>query len=341
MHEELTRRQGLAWCFGALGVPGMLLCAGAPWPWVLAAGCCAATYYIIIETLRRSAGTDDLCTLTRRAFGGAGRGILVLGAIWTVTALSETARQSAVAFPEGAEAALCAPILLGLCAFGGQKGTRALARAAAVLAPVLAMLEAAVLLSALPQVRWEWCAPWGDASWLWRVLPSLLLPSAVLYLPRREERVGTSWGMLAALALLPAVGAVVTTGCISPQVAAEEPLAFYTLSKSVRVLGVMERLEPVVSAVEYLSFFCIAALLSAAAGAMVRAAFGASAATSRWLSGVICAAALGLVLLPVELPVWVRTAGASTFWGMVPVVALVVVGVKKGGEKTKKGVDKW
>ena len=38
MEADLTRRQQLAWCFGALGVPAMLLCAAAAWQWVLLAG---------------------------------------------------------------------------------------------------------------------------------------------------------------------------------------------------------------------------------------------------------------------------------------------------------------
>ena len=77
MEADLTRRQQLAWCFGALGVPAMLLCAAAAWQWVLLAGALAALYYIIVWRLWVRAGQKPLPVLVRDAFGGAGRGIEV------------------------------------------------------------------------------------------------------------------------------------------------------------------------------------------------------------------------------------------------------------------------
>ena len=91
----MTRRQQLAWCFGALGVPVMLLCASASWQWVLAAGAIAAGYYIIVWRLWARAGQRPLTDLTGQAFGAAGRGASLLAALWTLTALADTARRSA------------------------------------------------------------------------------------------------------------------------------------------------------------------------------------------------------------------------------------------------------
>ena len=69
MEADLTRRQQLAWCFGALGVPAMLLCASAAWQWVLVAGACAALYYIIVWRLWVRAGQKPLPGLACEAFG--------------------------------------------------------------------------------------------------------------------------------------------------------------------------------------------------------------------------------------------------------------------------------
>ena len=84
MEADLTRRQQLAWCFGALGVPAMLLCASAAWQWVLVAGACAALYYIIVWRLWVRAGQKPLPGLACEAFGGAGRGVLIAAALWTL-----------------------------------------------------------------------------------------------------------------------------------------------------------------------------------------------------------------------------------------------------------------
>lgn len=176
MEADLTRRQQLAWCFGALGVPAMLLCASAAWQWVLVAGACAALYYIIVWRLWVRAGQKPLPGLACEAFGGAGRGILIAAALWTLTALADTARRSAAAFPESREGLLCGVVLLILCAASGTRGVRASARAAAVLAPVLAVIHAVLLLTALGQVNLRWCAPWGEASQLFTLFPACRLP---------------------------------------------------------------------------------------------------------------------------------------------------------------------
>lgn len=334
MEADMTRRQQLAWCFGALGVPVMLLCASASWQWVLAAGAIAAGYYIIVWRLWARTGQRPLTDLTGQAFGAAGRGASLLAALWTLTALADTARRSAAAFPESDEGALCGVVLLILCAASGARGVRAAARCAAVLAPVLAILHLALLLTALGQVRLAWCAPWGEPSQLLTLLPALLLPSMTLGLPRKPDGGAAPYGMLAVLALAPAVFAVVTSGCLSPELAQADQLPFYTLSKSLSILSVMERLEPLVSAVLFLSFFVLAALLTQSCAALFCAGVGRSDAP-RWLTPGICALALVLGWVACPLPGWLSGGGAAAFWGILPAVTLLVVAVKKDRKNRK------
>lgn len=334
MEADLTRRQQLAWCFGALGVPAMLLCASAAWQWVLLAGALAALYYIIVWRLWVRAGQKPLPVLARDAFGGVGRGILIAAALWTLTALGDTARRSAAAFPESREGLLCGVVLLILCAASGTRGVRASARAAAVLAPVLAVIHAVLLLTALGQVKLTWCAPWGEASQLFTLFPALLLPSAALCLPRTPDGGRLPWAMLAVLALAPAAFAVVTSGCLSPQVAQADALPFYTLAKSLSLLSVMERLEPLASAVLYLSFFALAALLTQSCAALFCGGLRRSDAP-RWLAPGICALALAFGWLACPLPGWLSGGGAAVFWGALPLLTLLVVAVKKDRKKQK------
>ncbi len=334
MEADMTRRQQLAWCFGALGVPAMLLCASAAWQWVLAAGALAALYYIIVWQLWVRAGQKPLPALACEAFGGAGRGILTAAALWTLTALADTARRSAAAFPESREGLLCGAVLLILCAASGTRGVRTSARAAAVLAPVLAVIHAMLLLTALGQVNLQWCAPWGETSQLYALVPALLLPSAALSLPRTPDGGRLPWMMLGTLALAPAAFAVVTSGCLSPQLVQADALPFYTLAKSLSILSVMERLEPLVSAVLYLSFFALSALLTQSCAALFCGALRRDDAP-RWLAPAVCALALAFGWVACPLPGWLSGGGAAVFWGVFPLAALLVVAVKKDRKKQK------
>ena len=211
---------------------------------------------------------------------------------------------------------------------------RASARAAAVLAPVLAVIHAVLLLTALGQVNLRWCAPWGEASQLFTLFPALLLPSAALCLPRTPDGGRLPWAMLAVLALAPAAFAVVTSGCLSPQVAQADALPFYTLAKSLSLLSVMERLEPLVSAVLYLSFFALAALLTQSWAALFCGGLRRSDAP-RWLAPSICALALAFGWFVCPLPGWLSGGGAAVFWGALPLLTLLVVAVKKDRKKQK------
>ena len=173
-----------------------------------------------------------------------------------------------------------------------------------------AAIAVLLLLTALGQVKLTWCAPWGEASQLFTLFPALLLPSAALCLPRTPDGGRLPWAMLAVLALAPAAFAVVTSGCLSPQVAQADALPFYTLAKSLSLLSVMERLEPLVSAVLYLSFFALAALQTQSCAALFCGGLRRSDAP-RWLAPGICALALAFGWLACPLPGWLSGGGAG------------------------------
>ena len=140
--------------------------------------------------------------------------------------------------------------------------------------------------------------------------------------------------MLGVLALAPAAFAVVTSGCLSPQVAQADSLPLYTLAKSLSILSVMERLEPLVSAVLYLSFFALAALLTQSCAALFCGGLRRDDAP-RWLAPGICALALAFGWVACPLPGWLSGGGAAVFWGVFPLVTLLVVAVKKDRKKQK------
>ena len=341
MHSEMTRRQELAWIFAAVSAPVVMRCANLPWQWVLAACAFAALYYIIICILRLLHGGErSLTELAQEAFGGVGgRMLLLLSAVWTLLAAAKAAEGSALAFPNGREAGLSGIVLLALAALAGRKGTGATARCAAVLAPILAAMYALFLAAAAPQLHTPWCAPWGTPKAGFAALEAMLLPSAALFLKRRPAEKRIPGVMLPILVLAPPTFALMTSGCLSPQVTAQEPLAFYTLSKSLHLFSFMQRFEPLVSTMLYVGLFCMTALLTQSGCAMLRPLIRAEH-TDRWLPSAFCAAAFALSFVTSRLPQWIFDVAPTVFWGIFPLLTLLVVYAKKVRKKAKKRVDK-
>ncbi|MBQ5749417.1 MAG: hypothetical protein IIV87_04590 [Oscillospiraceae bacterium] len=336
----MNRRQRLAWVFASASAPVVMVFARAPWQWALVSGAIAVIYYYIVCRLHKAFA--DGCTLGAlacEAFGGFGRILLVLGAAWTLLAAADTATGSAAAFAGEQERRLSGTVLLVLAAYGSVKGTTALARCAAVLAPILAAIYTVILFAAMPQIEWAWCRAWGSPWPVLENLPVLLLPSAALFLRSRFERRRVS-AVLAALGVAPALLAFVTVGCLSPQLAVEEEAAFYTLSKSMSLFSVMERFEPLVCAVLYLGFFCLLTLLVQSCAAMLWRAVKRNDDAPGWVGAVCCAAIFLLRLIPARLSKEVFGVGAAVFWGIFPLLTLLVVAVKISAKKVKKGVDK-
>lgn len=340
MHSEMTRRQELAWVFAAVSAPVVMRCANLPWQWVLAACAFAALYYIIICILRLLHGGErSLTELAQEAFGNVGgRVLLLLSAAWTLLAAAKAAEGSALAFPNGREAGLSGIVLLALAALAGRKGTAATARCAAVLAPILAAMYALFLAAAAPQLHTPWCAPWGTPKAGFAALEAMLLPSAVLFLRRRPSEKRVPGAMLLTLVLAPPTFALMTSGCLSPQVTAQEPLAFYTLGKSLHLFSFMQRFEPLVSTMLYVGLFCMTALLTQSGCAMLRPLTGKNA--EPWLAPAFCAAAFVLSFVTSRLPARIFDVCPAVFWGILPILTLLVVYLKKVRKKAKKGVDK-
>lgn len=127
-----------------------------------------------------------------------------------------------------------------------------------------------------------------------------------------------------ALLLGGAARALCAAGTLSPRVAGEEAFAVYTMAKSVSVFGVMERLEPVVSAALTAGGFCLLSVLCLA-NAKTAQAIGWKRRTGigNFLLG--CTGYLAGTVLPEG----VQALAAAICWGMVPLVTLWVASVKK------------
>ena len=323
MEGSISGRQTGAWGFCAVSVPAVLTCAGLGWGWVLLGCAIAAAYYFLTQEL--ASGAVYLPELTMRAFGKpAGRAFLGLGGVFTLLAAAQTAARAGIAFPDGT-AKLAGAVLALLGTLAGERGAKQAAKVCGVLFLILAGLYTIMILAAAKNVELRWMKPLGGARQTLEVIPALLILTCLRFLPGRTQPVKSRW--LGALLLCPAILAAVTAGCLSSRLTQQLTFPFYTVSQSLSVLGVMERLEPVVSAALLLGFFALESLLlEAGREQIVWAAPGI--AEKRWTRFALGAAAFGLSFLTDGIPAAAWALGAAVCWGITPLLTQLIVAIK-------------
>ena len=323
MEGSISGRQAGAWGFCAASVPAVLTCAGLGWGWVLLGCAIAAGYYVLTQELAN--GAVYLPELTVRAFGNAaGRTTLVIGGAFTLLAAAQTARRAGIAFPDGtAELAGGVIVLLGTLA--GEKGAKQATKVCGVLFLVLAGLYTIIILAAAKNVQLRWMEPWGGARQTLEVVPPLLVLTCLRFLPGRKAAVKSGW--LGLLAVCPAAFAALTAGCLSPRLTQQLTFPFYTVSQSLSVLGVMERLEPIVSAALFMGFFALESLLLEAGREQIERA-APIIAGKRWARAALGIAVFGLSFLTDGIPAEVWALGAAVCWGIAPLLTQLIVSIK-------------
>ncbi len=160
--------------------------------------------------------------------------------------LGGAARALCAIYPESRGGPLTGLLLLLAAAYAAERGEETVLRSGAILFFFLTAVEAVILGFSAVQVRAAWLAP-QTGRVPFAAMTAALSPVAVLYVRGGARRTG---GWLAAGIGLCAAAALCAAGTLSPRVAGEEAFAVYTMAKSVSVFGVMERLEPVVSAAQ-------------------------------------------------------------------------------------------
>lgn len=314
-----------AWRWCALSVPAAMVLAGCGWLWVLAGSAAAAVIGAMQEALLRRCGTR-LSEAAAAAFGSAGAKLCAAAALlWTLLAAAGTATACQAAF----EADLgplspAVPLLLALLAC--RKGPAIAARACTVAAMIAAGLYAVVIVSSLRHIEPAWCAPWGDVRGGAQALLLGLTPACALWFEETEES-GCGWGEFARRALFAPLLAFLTAACLPPQLTAQERLPLYTLTKSLSVLSVMQRFEVLLSVAEMLGVTALLCMLVCAAVRLAAVLWPQMAEDTA--AGGFCAAAFLLSFAAAGVPMAVWAVGCGIFWGVLPILTLVIVDIKK------------
>ena len=320
MEGSISGRQAGAWGFCAVSVPAVLTCAGLGWGWVLLGCAIAVGYYDLTQEL--AGGAVNLPELTVRAFGkAAGRVVLAIGGVFTLLTAAQTARRAGIAFPDGtAELAGGVIVLLGTLA--GEKGAKQAAKVCGVLFLVLAGLYTIIILAAAKNVQLRWMEPWGGARQTLEVVPPLLVLTCLRFLPGRKAAVKSGW--LGLLAVCPAAFAALTAGCLSPRLTQQLTFPFYTVSQSLSVLDVMERL---VSAALLMGFFALESLLLEAGREQIERA-APIIAGKRWARVALGIVVFGLSFVTDGIPAEAWALGAAVCWGIAPLLTQLIVAIK-------------
>lgn len=326
--QHIGERQRRVWLVsGASAVTAAVLC-GLNWFCVLLGGGVASLYYYYIDT---RLGTDGLADRFGVGFGFVGKVLCVFFLFWNILAMGWCANLADLAFPSVDGFPGLGWVLLALTAWGIRKGTRACAGCSGILSLFLLVLYGAVVVFSVPDVKKEYLVPspaWGQAA---KALGLLLLPAGAWCVPVREKK---NKGQLLYL-LLPVASAAlaaVTAGVLSPELAAESPVPLYTLSQSVSVFGVIERIEPLLSAAIIMGVYCLLSSLAAACQAL-------SDQIGSWSwSGSLCCLGAAAAMYPVrEVPEALILGGNFVFFLLLP---LVVCAFTKKSEISQKSVDK-
>ena len=307
----MRNRQLCAVTLAAASVPALLYLPRLGWVWATAA---AAISALLLGLCGRRCAPGGLTEVIPAAFGRAGRAVHALVLLGGALLLGGAARALCAIYPESRGGPLTGLLLLLAAAYAAERGEETVLRSGAILFFFLTAVEVVILGFSAVQVRAAWLAPQTG-----RVPFAAMM--AVLYVRGRARRTG---GWLAAGIGLCAAAALCAAGTLSPRVAGEEAFAVYTMAKSVSVFGVMERLEPVVSAALTAGGFCLLSVLCLANAKTARAiGWKRRTGIGNFLLG--CTGYLAGTVLPEG----VQALAAAICWGMVPLVTLWVASVKK------------
>jgi len=246
-----------------------------------------------------------------------GKFLLAVSLLWFVVVLVWAAGLAGKAFPTVGNSPLLGWILLGLAAWGSMKGADACAACSGVLCLFLLALYGTVAVFSIGDVRMEYLRLNGEPEDAIRCIGLLLTASAVWYLPSNRSRKKRMWDIAVILLAGATLLAAITGGVLSPELAAEAQVPLYAVAQSVSLFGVVERIEPLLSAAMTMGIF---ALLSAMAN--VCKTIGNQIRPWKYYDGLACAAAAIMLLVVKKIDTLWLAAGGGIVCVLLPVLVI-------------------
>lgn len=297
-----ARDRGM-WLLSGMTAMGAVLCGQFGWCSALAGLAAALLLYNIV-------GADTPLPTFARG----------LQALWLAVPLCAAAKGAAALFPDAGNGWYVPAVTLALGWLLARRKREAVGACCTVVGFFVLAAVGVVVIFAVPGLRLSWLAPEFD----WRgVLLAFALGSGGFVVPQASGgKPGRGWGVCAYV--VPVLLSAVTAAALSPRLAAMQPSAFYTLSRSISVFGVVERFEALIAACLSLGIFCACAAILCAARSLCPEKYADG------LSAALCLAAL--VGTQTTSGGVIFAAGTAILWVLLPLI--------KNMRKMKKGVDK-
>ncbi len=280
--NQLPEKQREIWLAAAVAAPLAQTAAGCSWPVAALLGCFGVLLSCLIAGEARDKWTE------------------ALRSIWSSVVIWEMLYWSADCWPGqwGRHGVL---ILLVLAVWAADSGAERPARAGCVLFWPVATLFGVVLASGIPEIRWENLRP------VWYLPDGALL--TVMLIPMLHAGVkGKAGGKIPlGMAAVGILFSVVTVGVLSYKGIGENA-AIYELSRSLRLLGVGERLESLIAAALTIGYFCTMTYL-------LRASAYPKRRRTVWVQAMIPAV---LYIANLRLNSWYVATGSLVFWVLIP-----------------------
>ena len=308
MSGKISERQRLVWLAAAVSAPAAIVLCRLNWLWVLLGGLAVCLYYLYIE---KKLGADGLTSCMTDT---AGMVLAVIMIFWIILMMGYCACLADAAFPMVDGFPGLGWVLLALAAWGSRKGARACAGCSGILCLLLIVLYCVVAVFSLPDVELSYCRPtpkWAQALVAGSVF---LLPAGVWTVPV-AERTGTKRYWILLLPVSAAVLSAVTAGVLSPELAERVQVPLYEVSRSVSVLGVVERIEPLLSAAMTMGLNCLLCCLACACQMLAQ-----QVEPWQWWGSLCCLAAAGAMYAARHLSGGVWVAGNLLIFLLFPAV---------------------
>lgn len=288
-----------AWELTAFLTAAATVCAGLDW----------------LSVLVGAAASLLLCLLPGRRIGRIPR----LALLWLPVLLWVVARAAGALFPESGNGWYVPAVALALGWLLARQPGRAVLACSAILCYFVLAAVAVVLVFALPDVRLIHLTP----RFSWQQALVAFASGCGAWLLRTATGERSPVGCSAISHLLLPLTAVVVCGVLSPQLARGKVIAFYALSCSISLFGVLERFEALMAACVFLGCTSTAALILRAG----RVLLPCGEVSRDWLTAAACTAVIFCPSLP--LPSMLFTSVIAILWVIVPYMAQSVVGLKK------------
>lgn len=316
MEQKIGERQRWAWLAAGFSVIAAANTCGYGWLWVLLGSLAVVLLHLY---LNRRLPHEGVAEVLAQKLGYVGKIVNGLAFLWIVLMMGWAACLADTAFPMVDGFPILGWVMLALAAWGSRKGAAACAGCCGVLYLFLIVLYGIVVVFAIPDIKTEYLKPvgsWEEAVWTVGVC---LLPASVWYVPGQRAQKGLTWGMALLLPIFAAVLAAVTAGVLSPVLARGRAVPLFDLAQSVSLFGVVERIEPLLSAAMVMGVFALLSVLACACQSI-----GSTIRKWNWHGTAACILAGAVMYGTKNLQLILLTIGAVAVFACFPVIAVIV-----------------